>query len=174
MQTKRSKFHRSPLWLATAVLALTSLVAAGCGGGDDSTSADSSEPIKIGVSLPLTGDFSQPGVAAKQGYEIWPDPVNKQGGLLGSQVELDIKDDAERSERGRRRLQRADQQEKVDLLLGTFSSLLESPGVVGCRKDQDALRRARRRSPEIFERRFKYLFFAQQATAHHQADLFAE
>ena len=120
MQTKRTKFHFSRLWLAAAVLAITSLVAAGCGGGDDSTSADSSEPITIGISLPLTGDFSQPGKAAKQGYEVWADTVNQQGGLLGRQVELDIKDDASDQNTVVSDYNALISRDNVDLLLGTF------------------------------------------------------
>ena len=64
------------MFVALAVAAAA--LAAGCGGDDgDSGSgagtdtAASSEPIKIGASLPLTGDFAEPGVAAKQGYKIW-------------------------------------------------------------------------------------------------------
>ena len=48
----------------------------------------------VGISLPLTGDFSQPGGEARKGYEIWRDQVNDAGGLLGRQVELKITDDA--------------------------------------------------------------------------------
>ena len=51
-------------------------------------------PIVIGASLPLSGDFSEPGTAAKQGYEVWAAMVNDSGGLLGRQVELSIVDNA--------------------------------------------------------------------------------
>ena len=37
---------------------------------------------KITVVLPLTGEFSQPGTAAKEGYEVWVEMVNDAGGLL--------------------------------------------------------------------------------------------
>src|SRR3954466_2698339 len=52
------------------------LTAAACGGGDSGGGgSNSDEPIKIGASLPLTGDFSQPGGAAQQGYELWEEMV---------------------------------------------------------------------------------------------------
>ena len=57
---------------------------------------------RIGASLPLTGDFSQPGEAAKQGYEVWQEMVNADGGLLGREVKLMIKDDAIQPEHDRR------------------------------------------------------------------------
>jgi branched-chain amino acid transport system substrate-binding protein len=174
MQTKRSKFHYSRLWLAAAVLALTSLVAAGCGGGDDSTSADSGEPITIGISLPLTGDFSQPGKAAQQGYEVWADTVNEQGGLLGRQVELDIKDDASDQNTVVADYNALISRDNVDLLLGTFSSLLNLPASSVAEKSQMLYVEPAGGAPEIFERDYQYLFFAQQATADHQGDLFVD
>jgi branched-chain amino acid transport system substrate-binding protein len=174
MQTKRSKFHRSRLWLAAAVLALTGLVAAGCGGGDDTTSAGSGEPIKVGISLPLTGEFSQPGGAAKQGYEVWADTVNEQGGLLGRQVELVIKDDASDQNTVVADYNALISKDQVDLLAGTFSSLLNLPASAVAEKNRMLYVEPAGGAPEIFERNFQYLFFAQQATADHQGDLFVD
>ena len=52
-------------------------------------------PIKIGASLPLTGEFSEPGKAAQEGYKVWESMTNAKGGLLdGRKVSIDIKDDA--------------------------------------------------------------------------------
>jgi branched-chain amino acid transport system substrate-binding protein len=73
-------------WLPAAVLVVGLL--AGCGGsssGGAAASSGSSEPLVIGASLPLTGDFAQPGGEAKKGYEIWQSMVNDNGGLLGAQ-----------------------------------------------------------------------------------------
>jgi branched-chain amino acid transport system substrate-binding protein len=175
MQTKYGKFHRPTLWLAAAVLAVTGSIAAGCGGsGDSSSSSDSSEPIKIGISLPLTGDFSQPGKAAKQGYEVWADTVNGQGGLLGRQVELDIKDDASDQNTVVSDYNALISRDQVDLLLGTFSSLLNLPASAVAEKARMLYVEPAGGAPEIFERNYQYLFFAQQATADHQGDLFVD
>jgi branched-chain amino acid transport system substrate-binding protein len=77
------------------------LVGAGCssnnsGGGGGNTS----KPLVIGASLALSGDFAQPGEASRRGYAIWQDMVNKNGGLLGRQVQLKIVDDASDQQRG--------------------------------------------------------------------------
>ena len=53
--------------------------AVGGGGEDDGPTTT----IIIGVSLPLTGDFSEPGKGVQQGYEAWAKIVNDKGGLLG-------------------------------------------------------------------------------------------
>lgn len=160
-------------WMAfVPVIAALALVAAGCGGGGDEEGGG--EPIRIGASLPLTGDFSEPGVAAKQGYEIWQELVNKNGGLLGRPVEIIIKDDQSDQNLIVTDYNALIQQEKVDLLLGTFSSLLNLPASAVAERNQMVYVEPAGGSPEMFSRGFKYLFFAQQATAPHQADLFSE
>jgi branched-chain amino acid transport system substrate-binding protein len=53
----------------------------------------SNNPIKIGVTVPLTGDVSSDGLALQRGYNLWAEAVNKRGGLLGRQVQMDIEDD---------------------------------------------------------------------------------
>lgn len=37
--------------------------------------------IKIGAPLPLTGDLAPEGLKQKEGYDLWADEVNKQGGI---------------------------------------------------------------------------------------------
>jgi branched-chain amino acid transport system substrate-binding protein len=50
-------------------------------------------PIRIGVSLGLTGQFQQPAAMHKRAYELWRDEVNARGGIMGRAVELIIRDD---------------------------------------------------------------------------------
>ena len=150
--------------------------ASACGGdGDDGeTSGDGGEPIRIGASLPLTGDFSQPGNAAKQGYEIWEEMINDDGGLLDREVELVILDDASDQNTVVADYNRLISQENVDLLLGTFSSLLNLPASAVAERNRMVYVEPAGGAPEIFERGFQYLFFAQPATAPHQADIFVD
>jgi branched-chain amino acid transport system substrate-binding protein len=150
-----------------AVLAIA-LLTVGCGGGDDGGT------IKIGASLPLTGDFSEPGTAAKQGYEIWQEQVNADGGLLGKDVEMVIKDDQSDQNLIVTDYNALIQKDEVDLLLGTFSSLLNLPASAVAERNKMVYVEPAGGSPEMFSRGFEYLFFAQQATAPHQADLFAD
>jgi branched-chain amino acid transport system substrate-binding protein len=51
------------------------------------------EPIHIGLSLGLTGQFQQPAAMQKRAYELWRDEVNARGGMMGRNVELVIRDD---------------------------------------------------------------------------------
>src|SRR5918996_5150972 len=65
-------------------------------------------------------------------------------------------------------------QDKVDLLLGTFSSLLNLPASAVAERNRMLFVEPAGGSPELFSRGFKYLFFAQQATADHQGDVWAK
>jgi branched-chain amino acid transport system substrate-binding protein len=159
---------------AVSVTGFLALGLAACGGGDSGSGSDSKEPITIGASLPLTGEFSQPGTAAQQGYQLWADMVNKNGGLLGRDVKLVVKDDASNQNTVVSDYNALISQDKVDLLLGTFSSLLNLPASAVAERNQMVYVEPAGGSPEMFSRGFKYLFFAQQATADKQGKVFAE
>jgi branched-chain amino acid transport system substrate-binding protein len=160
--------------LSVGVLVAAALIGAGCGDDDDG-GGDSGEPISVGVSLPLTGEFSQPGKAARQGYEVWRDTVNEEGGLLDRQVELEIRDDASDQNTVVSDYNALIQRENVDLLLGTFSSLLNLPASAAAERNQMLYIEPAGGAPEIFERDFQFgPFFTQQATADHQGDLFVD
>src|SRR6266545_1354817 len=168
---KRMRRMRRGLGVPAFVLAAV-LVAAGCTGGGGG--AGTSKPLVIGASLPATGDFAQPGEASKRGYTIWQDMVNSGGGLLGRQVQLKIVDDASSQDTVVSDYNRLISQDKVDLVLGTFSSLLNIPASAVAEKAGMTYVCPSCGSPNMFNRKFEHVFFAQPATAAHQADLFAQ
>jgi branched-chain amino acid transport system substrate-binding protein len=165
--------HRGLAATATAGVLAVALAACGGGSGGDSGSGAGS-PIQVGTSLPLTGEFSQPGGAAKEGYEVWKEMVNANGGLLKRDVKLVIKDDASNQNTIVSDYNALVGQDKVDLLLGTFSSLLNLPASAVAEKNRMLYVEPAGGSPDMFSRGFKYLFFAQQATADKQGKVFAE
>lgn len=162
----------SRLTLVTATA--LAVVVAGCGDPPSAQSTDSDKPVRIGISLPLTGDFSQPGSQAKRGYEVWAGMVNAKGGLLGRPVELKITDDASNQDTVVADYTRLITQDKVDLLLGTFSSLLNYPASAVAEKNGMLYVEPAGGAPRMFERGFKYLIYAQPATAPRQADVMVE
>lgn len=167
-------------WLVLALLTIAVLAAAGCGGDDDDGGGGggggaSGEPVKVGASLPLTGEFSEPGKAAKQGYEVWEAMVNDSGGLIdGRPVEMVIKDDQSNQNTIVADYNALISRDKVDLLLGTFSSLLNLPASAVAERNRMLYVEPAGGAPELFERDFKYLFFAQQATADKQGAVWAK
>jgi branched-chain amino acid transport system substrate-binding protein len=161
--------------LLPGLVAIAALVGAGCGGSSDNGGGSSESPIKVGASLPLTGDFSEPGKAAKQGYQVWQAIVNQKGGLVdGRKVKMVIKDDASNQNTIVADYNALISKDKVNLLLGTFSSLLNLPASSVAERNKMLYVEPAGGSPEMFSRGFKYLFFAQQATADHQGDVFAD
>jgi branched-chain amino acid transport system substrate-binding protein len=171
MVTKSVRRRRHVLLTIAVVLAV---LGAACSEGDSESTEGDEGPIRIGASLPLTGDFSQPGTAAKQGYQVWEEMINDEGGLLGREVELVILDDASDQNTVVADYNRLISQEQVDLLLGTFSSLLNLPASAVAERNQMVYVEPAGGAPEIFERGFQYLFYAQPALAPDQADLFVE
>ena len=162
-----------------AAVAAAVLLVTGCQQDNPNESAgtdggDSKEPITIGISLPLTGDFSQPGGEAKRGYEVWRDMVNEDGGILGREVKLKIVDDASNQDTVVSDYTKLITQDKVDLVLGTFSSLLNFPASAVAEKQGYVYVEPAGGAPDMFSRGFEYLFFAQPATAPHQADVFVD
>src|ERR671920_1014455 len=95
-------------------------------------------------------------------------------GLLDRKVQMVIKDDASNQNTIVADYNALVSKDKVDLLLGTFSSLLNLPASAVAERNQMLYVEPAGGSPEMFSRGYKYLFFAQQATAEHQADLFSE
>jgi branched-chain amino acid transport system substrate-binding protein len=168
-------------WLVLALLTIAALAAAGCGGDDDNGGGDGGggdaggEPIKVGASLPLTGEFSEPGKAAQQGYKVWEATVNDSGGLIdGRPVKMVIKDDQSNQNTIVADYNALISQDKVDLLLGTFSSLLNLPASAVAERNRMLYVEPAGGAPELFERDFKMLFFAQQATADKQGEVWAK
>lgn len=167
MSTK-SFGRRGAVPVIAGVLILT---AAACGGSASDSGPD--DPIRVGSSLPLTGTLSQPGKAAKEGYEVWQKMVNDAGGLLGRKIELVIKDDASNQNTIVSDYNALISKDKVDLLIGSYSSLLNLPASAVAERNKKLFVEPAGGSPEMFNRGFKYLFFTQQATADKSGLTFA-
>jgi len=82
------------------------------------------EPIKIGVSLGLTGRFAVMSDALHKGFQIWEQHVNAAGGLLGRPVRIIFKDDGSSPETARGLYRELIETEKVDFLFAPYSSLI--------------------------------------------------
>ncbi|MCE9645941.1 MAG: amino acid ABC transporter substrate-binding protein [Chloroflexi bacterium] len=135
--------------------------------------ATDTSPITIGVSLPLTGGKSDPGTASKNGYEVWAAMVNASGGLLGRQVELKVLDNASDVETAKADYERLITVDKVDLVVGTFSSTLVIPTSEVVASHAYAYIEPAGGAPDVFNRGLTNLFFAQPAKSARQADPFA-
>ena len=117
--------------LSVSIVAACSSSSSSSSSTSTSTSASASpastNPITIGASLSLTGDFSADGQAFQRGYELWASDVNKAGGLLGRQVTLKLLNDNSSPTQVATNYQTLFSSDHVDLAFGPFSSLLTTP-----------------------------------------------
>ncbi len=120
--------------------------------------ATQAPPIKIGISLSLSGDFSADGMAFQQGYQLWADMVNKNGGLLGRQVQLDIVSDASSPDQVQTNYQKLITVDKVDLVFGPFSTLLTKPSSVVANRYGYALVEGAGGGPSVFTQGLNNVF----------------
>lgn len=156
----------------TAALAAAALIAAGCGGDDES--GTSNGPIKIGTSLPLTGADAQTGADVKQGYETWAKAVNDKGGLLGRKVELKIMDDASNQNTVMSDYNALISRDKVDFVVGTFSTRLTIPALTIAQRHRKLYLDPAGAAPEIFERKSPLYFYTEPAAPSDWGVPFAE
>lgn len=129
------------------IFACLALTLAAC---SPSGSSGTQGPIKIGVSLSLSGDFSADGKAFQQGYQLWADDVNAHGGLLGRKVQLVILSDASSPQQVTTNYQTLINQDKVDLIFGPFSTLLTKPSSVIANRYGYALVEGAGGGPSVF------------------------
>jgi branched-chain amino acid transport system substrate-binding protein len=151
---------------SVASAAILALVVSGCGGDDGGGGDDSDDPIVIGISLPLTGDFSEPGQGVQRGYEAWAAIVNEQGGLLGRQVELKILDDQSSADKVVTDYEQLIAQDSVDLVFGPFSTRLVVPAGRVAEEYGMLFVEPAGAAPEVFEQGFQNLFYAAPAVAN--------
>jgi branched-chain amino acid transport system substrate-binding protein len=88
----------------------------------DGDVAHAADPMRIGLSLSLTGPTSPAGKQVLAGLEIWRDDVNKAGGLLGRAVELVYYDDQGSPANAPGIYAKLMSVDKVDLLIGPYST----------------------------------------------------
>ena len=130
--------------------------------------------IVIGISLPLTGDFSEPGKGVQRGYEAWAKYVNENGGLLGKQVRLEILDDQSSADRVASDYEKLINQEKVDLVFGPFSTRLVVPAAQVAKDYGFLFVEPAGAAEEVFTAGFDNLFYAAPAIADDHYNLLAE
>jgi len=133
----------------------------------------SGEPITIGVSLPLSGRFSEPGTAAQRGYEVWATMVNEAGGLLGRPIELSILDNNSDQDTAVADYEKLITVDQVDLVVGPFSSFLVIPTSEVAARYGYAFIEPAGGAPDVFTRGLTNLFFAQPGGSVTQGETFA-
>lgn len=84
--------------------------------------ADNPEPFKVGVFVPLSGQFSDFGVSTLNGIKMAADEINARGGVGGRKITLVVKDDEGRPDLAATVVARMIANEKVHAVLGEVAS----------------------------------------------------
>ena len=87
------------------------------------------DPIKIGLSMALTGGVAPNGKQLLLGLEIWRDDVNAKGGIMGRPVELIYYDDQSNGNNVPAIYTKLLSVDKVDLLLGPYATNMIAPAM---------------------------------------------
>jgi branched-chain amino acid transport system substrate-binding protein len=157
----------------TEAVVIAALVTAACG-RDRKAGGSAGDPIVIGVSLPLTGDFSEPGKGIQRGYEAWAKIVNDGGGLLGRRVQLKFLDDASNADRVVADYEQLIGKDKVALVFGPFSTRLVVPSARVAEEYGMLFVEPAGAAKQVFEQGFKNLFYAAPAVATEHYNLLAK
>jgi len=97
--------------------------------GAGPTTAQASEPIKIGFGMALTGGLAASGKAALLAMQIWEDETNAKGGLLGRPVKLIYYDDQSNPATVPGLFTKLIDVDKVDIVVGDYGTNLLAPAM---------------------------------------------
>jgi branched-chain amino acid transport system substrate-binding protein len=142
----------------TSVAGASMLMMATMSSASSSGSLAKGAPVKIGISLSLSGDFVADGQAFAQGYKLWAADVNAKGGLLGHKVVLDIKSDASDATQVVTNYKALISVDHVNLTFGPFSTLLSLPSAQTVNRYGYAMIEGAGGGPSIFQAGLKNVF----------------
>lgn len=80
------------------------------------------EPVKIGVTLGLTGKYAEMSDMQMKGFRLWEKDVNSRGGILGRQVRIIIYDDKSNPSTAMSLYEHIISADKADFVFGPYSS----------------------------------------------------
>ena len=91
--------------------------------------AKAADPIRVGLSVALTGGVAPIGKQVLAALQIWRDDVNAKGGLLGRPVELVFYDDQSNPQNVPGLYTKLIEVDKVDLLIGPYATNMVAPAI---------------------------------------------
>jgi branched-chain amino acid transport system substrate-binding protein len=139
-----------------AVCLLLLAVVAGAGGGA------AEEPISIGVSVSLTGNFARLGALELTGLQLWAETVNAAGGIASGgrtrPVRLIVLDDQSDPLVSTRLTQRLITEDRVQFLIGPYSSGITQATTAIAERYRVITIAPLANAPVLYHRKFRYLF----------------
>ena len=145
-----------------ALLALSAGCTGGGSGGNGGGNDKAVEDIVFGAPLGVTGSTAQEGKLTKQGYDLWLDWINAQGGIkykgARHKVRIAYEDDASNPNQSAILTQKLITEEKAQLLLGPYGSAATATDAVVAEKAGIPMVEANGAAQSIFSKGYKYTF----------------
>jgi branched-chain amino acid transport system substrate-binding protein len=143
-------------------LALGSVAALALALAQPTSAQEARDFFKVGVVTELSGDLATGGNVTKRGYDLWAQAVNEAGGIaIGGKkfpVKLFYADAQSNPSQGAAAAERLITQEKVDFLLGPYSSGVTIAVGPVVEKYQVPMVTGSAESPMIWRQKFRYTF----------------
>jgi branched-chain amino acid transport system substrate-binding protein len=139
------------LLLATAGVALS-------GGAWAQPAAVGAAPLRIGISLGLTGRYENITRLQRHAFQLWARDVNRRGGVLGRTVEIVIRDDQSDPAVAKRIYQDFITRDKVDFVFGPYSSDITAAVAPIAEEHGYPMLSAGAASDELWNRGYRHLF----------------
>ncbi len=123
--------------------------------------AEAQPPIRIGASLAQTGVYAALAQNLLRGYQLCVKHVNEKGGMLGRKLELVLYDDGSDPATAIRLYEKLITQDKVDLVLGPFSSPIVEAVANVTEKHKMPMVAPSAATTSIFKKGRKFIFMVQ-------------
>lgn len=149
-------------WVFLAVLIIVIVFSmVGCGSVGSNAKSER-DYYKVGVITSLSGANVFGGTLTKRGYEMWAETVNKKGGIKVGDKSYEVKlvyaDDQSDPNAGANAVERMITSEKVDFILGPYSSGSTMAVAPILEKYKVPMITGSAESPQIWKQKFKYTF----------------
>lgn len=132
---------------------------AGCGGTSAPTTGST---IVLGAPLGLTGSLTKESQLTKQGYDLWLEWINKQGGInvngTKHPVKIQYYDDTSSANQSAVLMQKLITEDKANFLLGPYGSAATATDAAIAEQNQIPMVEANGAAQNIFNQGYKYTF----------------
>jgi branched-chain amino acid transport system substrate-binding protein len=123
--------------------------------------AEAESPIRIGASLSQSGSFAALGRNQLRGYQLCVKHANEKGGVLGRRIDLLVEDDQSEATIAVRIYEKLINQEKVDAVLGPYSSPITEAVAGVTEKYKMPMVEPMASTTSIFKKGRKFVFMVQ-------------
>src|SRR4030081_373050 len=145
------------------VLAVAALVTIACGGASSGgTTTTTGDTITFGAPLGLTGSLTKESTLTQQGYDLWVDWINQEGGInipgVKQPVKIKYYDDTSNANQSAVLMQKLITEDKAQFLLGPYGSAATATDAAIAEKNQIPMVEANGAAQAIFNQGYQYTF----------------